>query len=151
MKPLVAALALGLAVAAFATGAAAQRRAGDADIVGAWRFETVRYDVTDTGGCQMTGTMTIRRGPAPGAYVCAFTATEDCGWGRWSAEQTCTARRNGDQLEVESVIVRVSPANTSYAPDNWSLTIRSADLMVGELRSADIANVEFRRGPAYTS
>ena len=45
----------------------------------------------------------------------------------------------------------LTPANISYAPDNWSLTIRSTDLMVGELRSADIANVQFTRGPAYTS
>jgi hypothetical protein len=146
-----AALALGLLIAAAATGASAQRRAAPASILGAWRFETARYDVSREGGCQMTGEMTITTGPDANTYACRFKATESCSWGEWSAEQTCTARRAGDRVEIESAIVRLHPATISYAPDNWSLTIRSSDLMVGELRSADIANVQFRRGPAIVS
>ncbi len=121
------------------------------NVLGAWRFETARYDVDNGGGCQMTGSMTITRGPSANVYACRFIATETCPWGEWSAEQTCVATRTGAKLEIESTIVKLTPATTSYAPDNWSLTIRSSDLMMGELRSADIADVQFRRGPAIIS
>jgi hypothetical protein len=146
-----AALAIGLLAAAAATSAEAQRRIDPAAILGVWRFETERYDIGQDGGCRMSGTMTIAAGRTANAYVCRFTATETCAWGEWSAEQTCTAERQGDRLDITSTIVRLSPPNISYAPDNWSLTIRSPDLMVGELRSADIAGVQFRRGPAIIS
>jgi hypothetical protein len=148
----VRALLFALAAAAVATAAAAQPKGEPATVLGAWRFETAEYDIAADGrGCRMTGDMTIARGRAANEYACRFVATETCAFGQWSAEQTCVARRRGDRLEIESAIVRLTPANTSYAPDNWSLTIRSSNLMVGELRSADIANVEFRRGPAFTS
>ena len=121
-------------------------------VVGAWRFETARFGVAaDGAGCRMTGTMTIVRGARPDTFACTFTATETCSRGAWTAEQRCTATRVGEKLEIVSEILRVTPANSGYAPDNWSLTIRSADLMVGELRSADIAPVQFRRGPAFVS
>ena len=147
--------ALAAAIALFATSLTAvaqpQRDAATA-VTGAWRFETAPYDIGAGGKtCQMTGSMTIVRGTRANAFACTFIATESCNWGQWSAEQRCTATRTGDKLEIESQIVRLTPPNTSYAPDNWSLTIRSSDLMVGQLRSADIANVQFRRGPAFTS
>jgi hypothetical protein len=118
------------------------------NILGGWRFETAPYD---GGVCKMTGTMTIVRGAGPNAFTCTFVATERCGSNEWSAEQRCTATRTGERLEITSAIVRLTPPNVTYAPDNWSLTIRSTDLMVGELRSADIANVQFRRGPDLVS
>jgi hypothetical protein len=151
MRRAAAALALGLLAATIATTASAQRRTDAPSILGAWRFETARYDVTQSGGCQMKGSMTIVRGRDANTFTCRFIATESCNWGEWSAEQTCTATRQGDKLEITSTVVRLTPNNISYAPDNWSLTIRSTDLMVGELRSADIANVQFRRGPAIIS
>jgi hypothetical protein len=145
MRPRFAsALLAGIAVC----GAAAAQPKGEASIAGAWRFETSRYQ---SGACQMTGSMTIARARGANAYTCAFIATERCRWGEWSAEQRCTAQRTGDRLEIASTIVRLTPPGTSYLPDNWSLTIRSSDLMVGELRSADIAGVQFRRGPALVS
>lgn len=135
-------------VAAGGVASAQPKRASGPDIAGTWRFETAPYD---GGVCRMTGTMTIARGAGANGYTCTFIATETCSGRSWSAEQRCTAQRNGAGLEIASTIVRVTPPNTSYVPDNWSLTIRSADLMVGELRSADIADVQFRRGPALVS
>ncbi len=146
-------MAATLALLAAATAASAQPRpAPGTSVVGTWRFETARFSVAPDGsGCRMSGSMTIVRGSRANAFACTFVATESCTRGAWSAEQRCTATRTGDKLEIVSEIVRVTPPNTSYAPDNWSLTIRSSDLMIGELRSADIANVQFRRGPAFTS
>lgn len=140
--------ALALAAAILTGPAAAQP---PASVLGAWRFETTRYDGADGRSCKMTGTMTIGRGARANAFVCSFVAEEDCVWGKWSATQRCTATRAGDRLDISSAIVRLSPPNISYAPDNWALTIRSSNLMVGELHSADVATVEFTRGPAYTS
>ncbi len=149
------ALALAAAVTLLAVtniASAQPRREVAPSVIGAWRFETARFGIASDGaGCRMTGTMTIAQGSRPNAFACTFVAVETCNRGTWSAEQRCTATRTGDTLEIVSEIVRVTPANPGYAPDNWSLTIRSADLMIGELRSADIAPVQFRRGPAYTS
>lgn len=137
-----------LALATLGGVAAAQPKREAANIAGGWRFETAPYD---GGACRMTGAMTIARGPGANDFICTFIATEKCNGAEWSAEQSCTARRTGDKLEITSAIVRLTPPHTSYVPDNWSLTIRSSDLMVGELRSADIAGVQFRRGPALVS
>jgi hypothetical protein len=146
-------IAAGLALAATAGAGFAQPKAGaPAPVVtGAWSFQTAPYDGDRDGRtCSMRGSMTIAQG-RDGALTCAFTAIETCPGGTWTAEQTCTAVRAGAKLEITSTIRRVTPNTVNYAPDNWSLTVRSSDLMVGELHSADIANVQFRRGPAYTS
>jgi hypothetical protein len=151
---LAIAVAAGLALAATSGAVFAQpkARAQAPVITGAWSFQTQPYDGDRDGRtCSMRGTMTIVQGRTPGALTCTFVATETCPHGAWTAEQTCTATRTGDKVEITSTITRVTPATVNYAPDNWSLTIRSSDLMVGELRSADIAGVQFRRGPAYTS
>ena len=145
------ALAAAVAFAAAASPATAQPQRDAASVLGAWRFDTTRYDGADGRSCKMTGTMTIVRGARANAFACTFIATEDCTWGSWSAQQRCTATRTGDKLEITSTIVRLTPTNISYAPDNWALTIRSSDLMVGELHSADVATVRFTRGPAFTS
>lgn len=146
-------VAAAVALLAVTTAAVAQpQRQPATSVIGAWRFETAKYGIDPRGkNCQMSGTMTIARGASANTFACSFIATESCSWGQWSAEQRCTATRNGDKLEIASEIVRLSPPNTSYAPDNWSLTIRTSDLMIGELRSAAVANVQFRRGPAFTS
>lgn len=146
----VATLAMAFAVS---TQALAQRNAAPApNIAGAWSFQTAPYDGDGDGrACTMRGTMTIAPTRSAGDFTCVFTAVETCPWGEWTAEQSCTAKRTGAKLEITSTITKVTPPTVSYAPDNWSLTIRTGDLMVGELRSADIANVQFRRGPAYVS
>ena len=142
---------MAVALVAASAPALAQLQRDAASVLGAWRFDTTRYDGADGHSCKMSGTMTIVRGARANAFACAFVAVEDCIWGKWSAEQRCSATRNGDKLEITSTIMRLTPTNISYAPDNWSLTIRSSALMVGELRSADVATVQFTRGPAYTS
>jgi hypothetical protein len=146
-RPMLRSFVPALLIAA-AAGSAALAQPRAPDIAGAWRFETAPYD---GGACRMDGEMTITRTPRTGEYECAFVATEVCGQQRWSAQQTCTAKREGDRLVVSSRIVRTTPENLSYQPDNWALVIRSGELMVGELRSADIAEVQFRRGPALVS
>jgi hypothetical protein len=136
-------------VLAFTGAALAQPSAPS--ILGQWKFETAAYNVLSDGqSCRMTGDMVIERAPN-GAYKCRFTARERCPHGEWAAEQTCTGVRRGDQLELTATIVKLTPANVSYAPDNWLLTIKSGSRMIGELRSADIAAVEFRRGTALVS
>jgi hypothetical protein len=127
-------------------------RAPQPVITGAWSFQTAPYDGDRDGrACSMKGSMVIVQGRTPDLLTCTFTATETCPFGEWTAEQTCTAKRTGAQLEISSTITRVTPPTVNYAPDNWILTIRTSDLMIGELRSADVANVQFRRGPAYVS
>lgn len=148
---LAAALALSFG---FATQASAQRRAPPPApvITGAWTFQTAPYDGDSDGrSCTMKGSMTIVQGRNGGDLTCTFTAVETCPFGEWTAEQTCTAKRTGETLEITSAVRRVTPSTVNYAPDNWRLTIRTGDLMIGELRSADIANVQFRRGPANIS
>jgi hypothetical protein len=150
-------LALAAAVLVALVGSASalaqpKKGASPPAITGAWSFQTAPYDGDRDGRtCSMRGAMTITPGRDASTLNCVFTAIETCPFGEWTAEQTCTAKRTGDKLEIASTIRKVTPSTVSYAPDNWSLTIRSGDLMVGELRSADIANVQFRRGPAYVS
>jgi hypothetical protein len=141
-----------LAATSSAVFAQPRARATTPVITGVWTFQTQAYDSDHDGRpCSMRGTMTIMQGRQPGALSCTFVATETCPNGAWTAEQSCTAARTGARLEITSTITRVTPGTVNYAPDNWSLTIRTNDLMVGELRSAAIAGVQFRRGPAYTS
>ena len=143
---------LALAATSGAVFAQPRARAPAPVVTGVWSFQTQAYDGDRDGrACSMRGTMTIVQGRQPGALNCTFVATETCPNGSWTAEQSCTATRRGAKLEIASTITRVTPGTVNYAPDNWSLTIRTSDLMVGELRSADIAGVQFRRGPAYTS
>jgi len=148
----VVAAALGFAATSSMAFAQPKGRAPAPVVTGAWSFETQPYDGDRDGRfCRMKGTMTIVQGRDATALTCRFTATETCPFGEWTAEQTCTAKRTGDKLEITSAITRVTPSTVNYAPDNWILTIRTSDLMIGELRSADVANVQFRRGPAFVS
>jgi hypothetical protein len=71
------------------------------------------------------------------AYQCSVVARDVCP-GVWDhrAEQTCVARRKGDQLVIDSVLDSVEPPTDTYLPDDFSLTIIDDANMVGELRSA---------------
>ena len=148
----IVAAALALAATSGAVFAQPKGRAPTPVVTGAWSFQTQPYDGDRDGrACSMKGTMTIVRGRTSETLTCRFTATETCSFGEWTAQQTCTAKRKGAQLEITSAVTRVTPSTVNYAPDNWILTIRTSDLMIGELRSADVANVQFRRGPAFVS
>ena len=99
----------------------------------------------------------MRRGHAPedGTYACELTAVEVCSlWGRSVVVQSCQARRFGNQVSVRSQIVDMLESKFAdeeaalafnYVPDNFALTIQSAERMYGALVSAVPAPVEFRR------
>ncbi|MEO1642575.1 MAG: hypothetical protein AAFR74_04510 [Pseudomonadota bacterium] len=137
----VFALGLALMLPAHANG---KRDPGD--VLGTWTFQTKPYR---NGQCIMSGTMHLRDHPAEGLYDCALTAVEVCTmWGRSIVEQSCEARRFGDQVSVRSRIAQIIEKKTEglmYVPDNFSLTIQDETRMWGALISAATAPVEFRR------
>ncbi len=144
VRPHLVALAAALA----ASAPAAAQSGAPGDIVGAWSFETRPYN--GAGRCVMSGVMRVYPAKSGDAYPCELTAVEECDiLGRSVVVQSCTATRSGtNQLSVRSNIedmleIKTDPAN--YVPDNFALTIKSADRMFGSLVSAAIAPVEFRR------
>lgn len=140
------------ATALFALLACAPVSAGNnkdtdkSDVLGAWTFQTRPYR---NGTCLMTGTMNLSPHPEAGQYNCELTAVEVCStWGRSVVRQSCQARRFGDQVSIRSQIEEMLEAKVEgliYMPDNFTLTIESADRMFGALVSAVTAPAEFRR------
>lgn len=116
------------------------------DVLGSWSFQTKPYR---QGQCLMTGTMRLSSHPEDGLYECELTAVEVCSmWGRSVVEQSCTARRFGNQVSVRSEITQMLEQKVEgliYVPDNFSLTIQDHSRMWGALVSAATAPVEFRR------
>ncbi|KCZ90831.1 hypothetical protein [Hyphomonas johnsonii] len=143
---------LAAALAAFALLAGAPAHAGNdddadkADVLGTWSFQTRPYR---GGECLMTGTMNLSPNPEPGVYSCELTAVEVCSmWGRSVVRQSCQARRFGNQVSIRSQIEEMLESKFEglvYVPDNFTLTIESADRMFGALVSAVTAPAEFRR------
>ncbi len=139
-------VACALTLAAPPAAAQSSDAGATADITGAWSFETDVYPL----GCQMTGELTLHPTTDPDVFDGRLMAYESCeGGARYEAKQISTARRDGAQLVIESALVRVLPSPEFYQPDDFELTIVDGALMVGELRSADIAGVRFfrRDGP----
>ncbi len=139
--------ALALAIPAAADNAAE----GDpGDVLGTWRFQTKPYR---GGQCIMSGLMHLRHAPENGIYECELTALEVCSlWGRSMVRQSCEARRFGNQVSVRSSIEEFLETKSeiegfgfNYVPDNFALTVQSAERMYGSLVSAVTAPVEFRR------
>ena len=116
------------------------------DVLGSWSFQTKPYR---QGQCLMTGTMRLSSHPEDGLYECELTAVEVCSmWGRSVVEQSCQARRFGNQVSVRSQITQMLEQKVEgliYVPDNFSLTIQDHTRMWGALVSAATAPVEFRR------
>ncbi len=143
----VAALALGTLLAA---GPGAADAADPTDVLGTWTFQTSPYR---DGQCLMSGTMRLTPNPEEGVYDCELTAMEVCSlWGRSLVRQSCTARRFGNQVSIRSTIEEMLESKFqsedmafNYVPDNFALTIQSAQRMFGSLVSAVSAPVEFRR------
>lgn len=136
-------------VAACLIAAPAQATGEDpdkADVLGNWSFQTSPYR---SGQCVMTGTMNLSPHPEEGRYNCEITAVEMCAmWGRSVVRQSCDVRRFGDQVSVRSTIEEMLETKFDdlvYVPDNFTLTVQSADRMFGALISAVTAPVEFRR------
>ncbi|MEM7767468.1 MAG: hypothetical protein AAF253_08270 [Pseudomonadota bacterium] len=126
------------------------------DVLGAWTFQTSPYR---DGQCLMSGTMRLTPNPEEGVYGCELTAMEICSlWGRSLVRQSCVARRFGNQVSIRSTIEEMletklshEDMELSYVPDNFALTIQSAQRMFGSLVSAVSAPVEFRRAEAGIS
>ncbi|KCZ88000.1 hypothetical protein [Hyphomonas jannaschiana] len=139
--------AIALAGTLLATGLAHAGTGDDpSDVLGTWSFRTKPYR---GGECLMTGTMNLTPHPEEGQYTCELTAVEVCTvWGRSVVRQSCKARRFGNQLSIRSEIEEMLEAKVEgliYVPDNFTLTIESADRMFGALVSAVTAPAEFRR------
>lgn len=117
-----------------------------ADVLGTWSFQTQPYR---QGTCLMTGTMHLSPAPEEGTYGCELTAIEVCSaWGRSVVRQSCQARRFGNQVSIRSQVEEMLETKVEgliYWPDNFTLTVQSADRMFGALVSAVTAPAEFRR------
>lgn len=136
------ALILALA-ASFAAPAFAQDEAM-ADITGFWTFETGPYN----NACTIRGRMFIHPRDAAGQRACEFTAFETCPHLSAEVRQACQVAQDGDKVVISSRIVSIEdqqPGAYGYAPDNWSLVIRSEKEMTGTLESASRATAVFRR------
>lgn len=135
-----------LVLLASAPASAGNMDADASDVLGTWTFQTRPYR---NGQCLMTGTMNLSPHPEPGQYACEITAVEVCSiWGRSVVRQSCQARRFGDQVSIRSQIEEMLESKVEglvYMPDNFTLTIESADRMFGALVSAVTAPAEFRR------
>jgi hypothetical protein len=135
-----------LVLLASAPASAGNMDADASDVLGTWTFQTRPYR---NGQCLMTGTMNLSPHPEPGQYACELTAVEVCStWGRSVVRQSCQARRFGDQVSIRSQIEAMLESKVEglvYMPDNFTLTIESADRMFGALVSAVTAPAEFRR------
>lgn len=129
-----------------APASAGNMDADTSDVLGTWTFQTRPYR---NGQCLMTGTMNLSPHPEPDQYACELTAVEVCSlWGRSVVRQSCQARRFGDQVSIRSQIEEMLESKVEgliYMPDNFTLTIESADRMFGALVSAVTAPAEFRR------
>lgn len=131
-----------LSLLAFATSAAAQL----SGIAGTWAFVSTLQPDHD---CTISGRAVIAPAPERNVYSVHTTSTEICPNARWEAEQDCTARRNGQRLDIACALVRVSPQN--YEADNFTLTIVSNDLMRGVLLSSREGGATWRRTEALVS
>ncbi len=139
-------VAAALALASFGGPALADRADAEADILGSWTFETVKYR---GGQCQLRGSMRLASSPEPGLFACELTALEECDdLGQSIVVQTCEARLEGDRLTVDSSVQEMIEKKIQglvYVPDNFDLDVVSGNLMTGLLVSAVTADVEFRR------
>jgi hypothetical protein len=114
----------------------------------------VPYDIDPSGQgyCQMTGELTLTATPDPNLFNGKLVAYESCfGTQIYEAHQNAVVVRDGDRLSITSSLHLVLPSPDSYAPDNFELRIVNGALMVGELRSADVARATFRRRDALVS
>ncbi|ACT58825.1 hypothetical protein [Hirschia baltica] len=152
-KILLSTIAFSTIATIFPTAAQAEdaREHVSTNIAGAWVFETGSYN---QGRCNLTGRMTIMATPQPNAYTCEFTTYERCPGQYGEVEQTCSLLIDGDEAAFVSQIeniVKQTPQPYGYAPDDWRLTIKSNDEMVGTLESASRAYVLFKRDSAPIS
>lgn len=121
------------------------------DLYGDWSFST---DFYRAGTCQMTGSMMVFRSEEDNVAECVLTATEVCGDERSVVEQTCELIHSGGTAYIDSQIenfIERKPNSLGYLPDNFFLHELAADEMNGQLESAVITSVVFRRSTGSIS
>ncbi|MAP94997.1 MAG: hypothetical protein CMK07_08615 [Ponticaulis sp.] len=137
-----------LACSLFAAPAVAKEKSSEAedvttaDLSGEWSF------IANTGDdCSFTGLALLLPTDSPDQFSCELTALQVCTTETWQVRQSCSARRLGDQLVINSEIEEFvqGEATGAYLPDNFSLKIKSADFMKGVLLSWGSHIAEFRR------
>lgn len=114
----------------------------DVNIAGEWTF------VANTGPeCTFSGSALLTPTDEPGRFDCELTAIQVCSVETWQVRQTCLAYRSGDEVVIASEIVEFVEGGPSqaYRPDNFKLTIKSADRMKGVLISWGYHTAEFLR------
>lgn len=113
-----------------------------ADISGEWSFVAKTED-----DCSFTGVALLTKTDSPNRFGCELTALQVCTVETWQVRQSCSANRLGDQLIITSKIEEFLQGEETgaYMRDNFSLKIKSADLMRGVLLSWGSHVAEFRR------
>lgn len=134
----------GLAAAATlaATAAFADVATDDVSVLGSWAFVAKTFDA-----CEFSGVARFTSGASPTLHGCELTARQACPDMTYVVRQSCTARRSGDQLIVRSEIeefLEGEPTPT-YWPDNFILTIKNENRMIGALLSHGSHAAEFTR------
>ncbi|MBL8551885.1 MAG: hypothetical protein JNJ73_17995 [Hyphomonadaceae bacterium] len=125
--------ALATALMLFGASAAAQTSNAPAPargaLAGAWAFETNAHRIT---GCIIRGDALLRARAEADSYDVEMRVAETCpDGGAYRAEEACLARLDRGTLNVACRLVRATPPN--YNPDQFSLTIDSAEAMHGRL------------------
>lgn len=120
---------------------------GMPDITGQWTFQTSPYGLD----CSMKGGMTIAPTKVEGVFSCSLLAEETCNGETWQARQSCVVMRRDDGVYVQSRVEAVAGNPGNYMPDNFLLPVITSDKMTGELRSASIAPVVFKRADGAIS
>ncbi len=138
MKTLAASLAI------LVSGAAAQADVSpdEVSVIGSWSFVANTYD-----NCEFTGVAHLTPGTSPDLHACELTARQACTDITYVVRQSCTAKRSGGQLIINSEIEEFleGPPTPGYWPDNFILTIKSETRMIGALLSHGSHAAEFRR------
>jgi hypothetical protein len=136
-------LRFALALACCAALLAAPALAQPNTLAGVWTFSTApsgEAACTISGRAVLTAQRARNRHSVRMQVVQHCTVNDDV-----LTEQACEAVQTGAKLEIDCRIVEGPPPD-EYLPDNFSLDIRTNDLMQGQLRSGWNAPALWRRG-----
>jgi hypothetical protein len=117
----------------------------DDSLAGEWVFQSVNDEI----GCTIAGraTLTHDANADTPAYRVAMRAAQTCGGVQTSeSSETCAATRKSGAVVVSCRVVESTAPG--YLPDDFILTERNPDLMVGRLTANWNAPAEWRRARA---
>lgn len=144
MKHLVGSLAAVLLGAAASADSAPE----EISVLGSWSFVAQTYD-----NCEFSGIAHLRPGDSDTLHACELTARQACPDVTYVVRQSCQAQRSSGQLIISSRIEEFleGPPSKGYWPDNFILTIKTENRMIGALLSHGSHAAEFRRMAEGTS